>query len=209
MQQPSRLNAINRLPGGVEQEQEFLLALAHGLHLAQPIDAGLPLVQGVRHRRPEPGQPVLAQVVSGSLFQTLDDCFVAEDTGDEDERHIQAAFLHQAKRTQGVEPAEVIVGKDELGGRVESGEELGLGLHPLAGRVETCTTELVEDQPGVSLVVFEHEDTERSGHQHLNLCVVTRVLEVESHDVGRHASSWPCTPGVRAHFSMRKNACPS
>ena len=45
----------------------------------------------------------------------------------------------------------------------------GLGLHPLAVRLEAGAAELVEDQAGVVLAVFEQEDAERSGHRRLHL----------------------------------------
>ena len=54
----------------------------------------------------------------------------------------------------------MIVGQDQIGGGLELGEELGLGLHAFPDRLEAGAAELVEDQSGVVLVIFEQEDTE-------------------------------------------------
>jgi hypothetical protein len=61
----------------------------------------------------------------------------------------------------------VIIGQDQVGDGFEAGEELELGLHPFLEGIEAGAAELVEEQPGVVLTVFEQEDAERSGHGRL------------------------------------------
>jgi len=59
------------------------------------------------------------------------------------------------------------------------GEELGLGLHAFPDRLEAGATELVEDQSGVVLAIFEHQGAERLGHRQLSLFEDAAEFEIE------------------------------
>ena len=82
-----------------------------------PVVAVLLLLQGVRHRLPQPGQPVLEQVVGGALPEALDGGLVAEGAGDDDDGVSPGSRLphHRVQHLQGVELGQVIVGQDDIG----------------------------------------------------------------------------------------------
>ena len=188
---------------------QFVVRPAQGILGVPPGVAGLLLLQGLRHRLSQPGQPVLEQVVGGALPEALDGGLVAEGAGDHDDRHVQAPLPHQVEGEEGVEPGQVVVGEDEVGGRVEAGEEVGLGLHPLAGRLVTGASELVEDQASVVLAVFEQEHAERSGHRRLLLLVVAPEPLLKASASRDMRRGGPARRESRTYRSMRMCALPS
>ena len=80
----------------------------------------------------------------------------------------------------------MIVGQDDVEGGVELGEEVSLGLHPFPDRLEAGAAELVEDQSGVILAIFEQQDAERSGHRQRSL-----FDEAAESEVALHGGKWP------------------
>ena len=95
--------------------------------------------------------------------------------------------------------------------RLEVGEEVGLGVHPVAVGLEAGAAELVEDHAGVVLPVFEQEDAERSSHQHLHLFDYAGRSPLSGHSasVVYSASNRSVPRRKRTYRSMRMNTRPS
>ena len=121
----------------------------------------------MRHRRPQPRQPVLEQVIGGTLPEAFDRRLIAEGTRDHDEGDVQPALLQAVQGLQGVELGEMIIGEDDAEGRFEVGEVVGLGFHSTPVGLEAGAAEFVHDQQCVGEPVFEDEDAKRLSHRRL------------------------------------------
>jgi hypothetical protein len=72
--------------------------------------------------------------------------------------------VEELEGTECVELRHGVVGQDDVERRVQAGEEVRLGVHPLPLRVEAGLEELGHQQPGVGREVFENQGLERCGH---------------------------------------------
>lgn len=140
--------------GVVERGAERLLRAA--------LVGGEPLLrQGVLHRRAEPAQPVLEQVVHGAVAQGVDARLLAHGAADHDRRDVVAAGTQHVQRLQGVELRQRVVDEDHLGRArriLECGLEVHAGLDPLPHGREPGPPQLEHEHLGVVGVVLQEQD---------------------------------------------------
>ena len=122
------------------------------------------VLQHAAHRGRQPHQPVLQKIVGGALSHGGDGDVFADEAGHHDERNVQAALLQQTQRARRVKPRQVIVGQDHGGTRVQAGQVIRLGLHPLPERVESAPPQLLRHQFGVLRTIFENQHANGGGH---------------------------------------------
>ena len=128
------------------------------------------------HRLPEPGQPVLEQVVGGAPLEALHRRLVPQGAGDDDDGDVQVPLLHQPQGLQGVELGEVVIGQDQVGGGVEEDEESGSVCTRSSNGSKPARRSSWRIKPGVVRAVFEQEHTERSRGDHgPTPCFIRRI----------------------------------
>ncbi len=144
-----------------EDELEPLFAcFERGLSLA-PFEVQTALLQGDLHSRSQPRQPILEHVVACPELHALRRGFVAELAGHHDERNGPARLPKHAERPYCVELRQRVIGKDDVGLRLQSpGERVG-GVAPLPLDIEAGALEFGDHELGVGGPVLNHHQPER------------------------------------------------
>src|SRR4029450_7058062 len=97
----------------------------------------------MRYGLPQARQPILEQVVGGTLSHALYGCFFTDSATDDNKWNIQTTLGQQTQGTQGIKLWQGIVGENHVEPLMQVGEVVRLGLDPLPVRLEPCPASIL------------------------------------------------------------------
>jgi hypothetical protein len=149
-------------PLGLGQERLAAPQLALGV---PALGALARFAQRAAHRRDDPREALLEDVVGRADLERLDRHFLAQRSGDEDERHLRKLLDGEVQGGKAVEVGQREVGEDQVDcATLEAGDELVPGLDPRDVARDASVFQHAVDDLGVRAVVLEMQDPQGRAH---------------------------------------------
>src|SRR3954469_3623085 len=115
-------------------------------------------MQSASDNRCQALQPTLEDVISCACFQTFDRDFLADVSGNKDERKVQSALQKKLERGESIEIGQAVIGEYDF--KIGEGERLDEGLPPVhaaPGAVVSARLERSDIQFGIDRVIVEQQ----------------------------------------------------